>query len=280
MAKRIALAFLWLFSILSTADITAYVMNSPAWVWDTKPWVRRIKHWPEPVVALAGDMPIYQSDLQDIFDDLSPQLQDSERKMKASEALVNMTVTPLLWRIAAQSTGVLQSSSTYKLLENYKNNILKTLINKQLYTRQADPTEDQIQTFIDQNPSLFAKRVIHYRLDQYYAPLPGKSQRQTLVSSRHASFVYPGKFDPPDLSLLLPLSPGQSTSRYPCGPHHFCQYTKEGKDGVIPAFDMRRAEEIAKIQLKSKTETDWLSPYQKTHPIKIKRQDLINNILR
>ena len=131
MTKKISLAFLWFISILATADLTAYVTNNPTWVWETKPWARRIKHWPEPVVALAGDMPIYQSDLRNAFENLPPQVQNAQRKSKASETLLNETVTPLLWRVAAQSSGILESTSTFKLMEGFKNSLLKPWIDKQ-----------------------------------------------------------------------------------------------------------------------------------------------------
>ena len=59
-----------------------------------------------------------------------------------------------------------------------------------------------------------------------------------------------------------------------------CRYTKEGKDEVKPAFDPNRAKQIAKFAMVAQEETDWLSSRQKSHPVKIKRQDLIDDILR
>jgi hypothetical protein len=278
MAKRIVLVFLWLISILGTAGLTAKLMNSPTWVWETKPWVRRIKHWPEPVVALAGDMPIYQSDLQNAFNSLPSRVQDNERKVMASKALLSMTVIPFMWRDAARSYDVFQSTYQSVQMENMKNTILKTLLDGQLFAGSAGPTEAQIQSFIAQNPDIFMKRTIHYREDLYSGSVVDKSSQHKLISSRRGSFVYPGMLNPSSLSLLLPLSPGQSTALVPCGTR-LCRYTKEGKDDV-KQFDDTLAKQTAKYQILANKEADWLTHYRKSHPIQIKRQDLIDAILR
>jgi hypothetical protein len=278
MAKRIVLAFLWLISILGTAGLTAYVMNSPAWVWDTNSWVRRIKHWPEPVVALVGDMPIYQSDIRDIFDSLPPQSQDADRNSKASASLLNIAIYHYLWRDAALSYGIFQSTYPFVHLEHDKDAILQTWAREKLLSQDANPTESQIQSYIAQNPSLFTKRIIHYREDRYSSPTTGKLPRTRLIRTRHGSFSYPGTLNPSSLSLIVNLLPGQSTAIVPCDTQ-VCRYTKEGKDEVKPAFTADRAKVNAKLQIMGKKEMEWLSTYLKLHPVKIKRQDLINNIL-
>jgi hypothetical protein len=276
--KNSVLAFSWLISMLGTAALTMHFTSSSAWMWETKPWIRRIKHWPEPVVALVGDTPIYQSDLQNYFNGLTPQLQDTERKMKASTAVLNRATYAFFWLDAAQSYNVFQSTNIAQRLDNEKSNILIPLVSEQIFSQDADPTETQITSFVDQNPSLFIKRIIHYREDLYNGSLSEKSSPR-LIGSRHGSFTYPGTVNPPVLTQLVNRSPGQSTKLVPCN-SNLCRYTKEGTDVTEPAYDAERIKQIAKSQIIEERETEWLATYQRTHPVKIKRQDLIDNLLR
>ena len=269
--KKAGLALLWIISILGTMVLMAFFTRSTAWEWETNPWVRRIKHWPEPVVAFVGDVPIFQFDLWNIYEGLSPQLRDNFREQKASNALVKMTVDAFLWRGAAQSYGIFQSIYPSRHLEDAKNTISKTWLDEQIFTRNARPTESQIQSFIAQNPMIFTKRIIHYREDRYRGP--------TLISRRQGSITYPGSSSPAWLMVLLSLPAGrQSTALLPCDAD-LCRYTEEGQVDVEPAFDADRAKLIAEFQIIDKKKTDWLTAYQKLHPVKIKRQDLIDKVL-
>ena len=126
--KKAFLAFLWLFSILATADLTTYFTSSTAWVWETKPWIRRIKHWPEPIVAFVGNTPLYQSDIRNAFDGLPNHAPNVEQKMK-STVMLRMTADTIMWRDAAQSFGVFQSIYPSQRLETEKNIILTTWLN-------------------------------------------------------------------------------------------------------------------------------------------------------
>ena len=278
LTKKVFLAFLWLLSILGAIGLTASFTNSPTWIWETKPWVREIKHWPEPVVALVGDMPIYQSDIRDLFQRLPPVMQTAKRKSKSSAELLNIATITMLWREAAQSNGIFQSTYPSQHLEIDKDTILQTWVRENLFAREAEPTEAQIQSYIAQNPNLFTKRIIHYREDRYAGPVTGKLSQPKLISSRHGTFVYPGTINPPWAAVLLHVLPGQSTAIVPCYSNSPCRYTKEGKDDVKPALNANLAKQNARLQIMGKKQTDWLATYQKSHPVQIKRQDLIDKI--
>lgn len=247
-----------------------------AWQWETSPWIRRLKHWNEPVVAHVGDMPIFQSDVMKVYKGLPPPALEMIKQDKEGKALVNMTIDEFLLRQAALDRGALQSDMVVARLNSVQSQVLDGWLFSQIPEMKHTFTDAEIHAFIAHNPNLFAaRRLITYRAEMYPAPpagAHGAAARPDLhvpVKSQRASGVYFVKGQNASLmETLSRLAPGKSTAFLPCGPKNVCRYVKE-KDIPAPPPDPKQTREIAQAELTRQARSAWVKQYRQSQAITI-----------